>query len=118
MASTAKNKIDIWSPIANVLLMIFVVFIAINVVNTRELKKQQSDALKKEVLLTVRISNNNLKIDSLQAEVEKRDLIIEEATTYSFILDSFVKKYEKELINIDTMSVDGNIIFFSTEVGD
>lgn len=83
--------------------------------SSRTLKTEIKASQAKETLLMKKVSVNQMKIDSLQREIVKRDLIIDNTQATVFTLEQFKDKYEKDYNHIDIMSIDDNIKLFAIE---
>jgi CO dehydrogenase/acetyl-CoA synthase beta subunit len=113
-----RTKIDIWTIIASVLVIVLGISFGVNLLSNRTLKKEQQTLIQSEIKMKEAIENNTRKIDSLRTEINKRDSLILSTNIKNHTLEQFQKQYEKNYIRINNLSLDSAILLLSKEIGD
>lgn len=113
-----KKKIDIWTIIASVLVIILGISFGVNWVSNRALKRDQQVLIQSEERMKQAIELNTRKIDSLKIEINRRDSSILQINIKNQTLEQFQKKYEKNYSRISVLPLDSAIELLSKEIGD
>lgn len=110
-------KIDIWTIIASILVIILGISFGVNLISNRSLKKEQQASILSETQMKKAIEINAHKIDSLRVEINRRDSLILKVNIKNQTLEQFQKRYEKNYSRISILPLDSAIELLTKEIG-